>query len=379
MIRQYFHISWSNCIVVNLFGLALLLLLFKAQASTFNPSIFWMASNFSKNENKTLFVRSESIVYFICDNTHLFLKRTTGFKTDNDLYDNLWLVDKADYEQCKVDASKPTSWPLKTCRKPLHFSSHREVFREYGTGKPVYLPGHIYYYISTANGSESSLNSLEGGHCRSHNMRLAVYICKTYGPECINEKTETTTHPVITTYPEPTTYSETSNYTETTNHTETGNYSEATTYPVVKTYPTTVPTTHSHSIKQPFELVWNVRYNESQNLYIYKESDFPIVAFCEANSVITRLGDEGEVVNSWPCQSGVHHLVILKPKYNNGDVYVFEAFPEQGSVQVLKSILTVNIASEGNLEYLVSDAIPSTGKPAFAFLISVYLLTASAW
>ncbi|WP_448216516.1 hypothetical protein [Endozoicomonas sp. 2B-B] len=369
MIRLSFPVSWRKCILVTLFGLAIVPHLVKAQSETFRPSIIWSVDGFSKNVNKTLSIRLGSIQYFVCDNRFTYATPRWSSKNRDDMYVNLWKVDKADYEQCKVNKTKSTSKLLIQCNDPSGLRAYTAEFKELVSykDKPVYKEDHFYYFISTANGTKSSLDSLEGGYCRSHNMRLAVYICDPYSPECSYKKPETTASP------EPTTYFKTSNYTETANYTETGNYSEVT------TYTTTVPTTHSHSIKQPFELVWNVRYNESQNLYIYKESDFPIVAFCEANSVITRLGDEGEVVNSWPCQSGVHHLVILKPKYNNGDVYVFEAFPEQGSVQVLKSTLTVNIASEGNLEYLVSDAIPSTGKPAFAFLISLYLLTASAW
>lgn len=42
-------------------------------------------------------------------------------------------------------------------------------------------PKVVYLYIATSDGSIESLNSTEGGHCKTHHMKLHIYICRDNG------------------------------------------------------------------------------------------------------------------------------------------------------------------------------------------------------
>lgn len=131
-------------------------------------------------------MRLGSIQFFVCDNINTYATPRWSAKNRDNMYVNLWQVDKAEYEQCKVNITKSTSRLLIKCNDPAGLKAYTAEFKELVSYKemPAYEEDHFYYFISTADGTKSSLDNLEGGYCRSHNMRLAVYICDPYSPEC---------------------------------------------------------------------------------------------------------------------------------------------------------------------------------------------------
>ncbi|WP_422442277.1 hypothetical protein [Endozoicomonas sp. ALB060] len=249
--------------------------------------------------------------------------------------------------------------------------------------------------ISTSNGLESSINSREGGNCLRHNMRIRIHVCKSFAdpdPNCggpydpksnicpatnpvadpVADPGRVTTLAPLTT-PVPTTISET--YDDTVADTTT--VTQATTAGAAES----TSAGYHHPPARSIELVWLIGYNQTQTEHISDAANHPLVALCEApNSKVRLLNDKGTIVDSWLCQYAGERLVILKPEYQNGDVYQFEALAEYGSVRPWKSTLTVNVGNAGNFrQRLISEANSLYHLPGFAFLVSMYLIAARAF
>ncbi|WP_448218180.1 hypothetical protein [Endozoicomonas sp. 2B-B] len=103
-----------------------------------------------------------------------------------------------------------------------------------------------------------------------------------------------------------------------------------------------------------------------------------MVALCkEPNTKISLLNDKGNIVDSWLCQKVGERLTILKPEYQNGDVYRFEASPEYSPARLWKSKLSINVGSF-KYEY-ISKASSLYDLPALTLLMSMYFIGLGAF
>ena len=67
-----------------------------------------------------------------------------------ELYENLWMVEKQAYDACAIDASKYQKWLLLRCDTPLQLRYFTIVFQRFSAVGPDGLefePGKDYYFI----------------------------------------------------------------------------------------------------------------------------------------------------------------------------------------------------------------------------------------
>ncbi|WP_257281309.1 hypothetical protein [Endozoicomonas sp. ISHI1] len=358
-------------------------------------SIFWDWPLFSHEVNTTLYVRLGSQINIICPNFDIVTKKRVYYRQAHTMYDNAWLVyNKTSYDDCRVDNKYDPDARIFLCKDPLNLIRLKLPFYppEYSQepGDEAFEGGKDYYLISTSDGSESSINRREGGHCLTHNMRIRIHICKESGdpdPSCLGPfdpesnicpATDpvadlyhaTTLAPVTT--PVPVNISKIYNETDS----DTATVTKTVTKTVIAKATEAVPTGYNYSLARPIELVWEIGYNQTRTEHISEAAHHPVVALCEeSNSKVSLLNDKGVIVDSWLCQHAGERLVILKPEYRNSDVYLFEALPEYGSVRLWKSTLTVNVGSIR--QRLINQANSLYNPPGFALLVAMYLVAAS--
>lgn len=72
-----------------------------------------------------------------------------GSKSKEELYENLWMVDKPANDACTVDTSKVGHKLLLKCSRPLQLQYLRIVFSRFSAevNGLVFLPGKDYYFI----------------------------------------------------------------------------------------------------------------------------------------------------------------------------------------------------------------------------------------
>lgn len=143
------------------------------------PSIQWSFQNPRFQEGSIrLNVLSYSKVNIICPSKYVALKKTDSDPTENELYENIWMVDSLSYHSCNVNTSIASNKKLLNCDQPSKLQWTKLLFLPLTpSGDAGYNPGETYYYISTSNGGKSSLDQTSGGHCKTNNMKLEVYIC----------------------------------------------------------------------------------------------------------------------------------------------------------------------------------------------------------
>lgn len=102
-----------------------------------------------------------------------------GSISKEELYENLWMVDKPAYDACTVDTSKVGHKLLLRCSRPLQLQYLSIAFRRFSAevNGLVFLPGKDYYFIATSTGRERSLDKTSGGRCLTHNMRIKIHVC----------------------------------------------------------------------------------------------------------------------------------------------------------------------------------------------------------
>ncbi|XP_031562702.1 uncharacterized protein LOC116298402 isoform X2 [Actinia tenebrosa] len=50
---------------------------------------------------------------------------------------------------------------------------------------PEFHKGKTYYFIDTSSGTENTVNNRNGGRCKTHNMRMKIYVCTNFSdPKC---------------------------------------------------------------------------------------------------------------------------------------------------------------------------------------------------
>lgn len=144
------------------------------------PSIQWSFQNPRFQEGSIrLNVSSYSKVNIICPTKYVALKETDSDPTENQLYENVWMVDSSSYRSCNINTSIASNKKLLNCDQPSKLHWTKLLFLPLTpSGDAGYNPGETYYYISTSDGGKSSLDQTSGGHCKTNNMKLEVYICR---------------------------------------------------------------------------------------------------------------------------------------------------------------------------------------------------------
>ncbi|KXJ27083.1 Ephrin-B1 [Exaiptasia diaphana] len=145
--------------------------------STIYRSIIWSPENPVFKETKLRCVLPRSMQYFLCPSLSLIVTDREQQPKKENLYENIWLVDQHSYKTCKVGN---TSKLLKKCSTPLTLSRFDILFLDMHplSGGLEFKFGKSYYIIATSNGTQKSLENKEGGHCRSHSMKMQFYVCK---------------------------------------------------------------------------------------------------------------------------------------------------------------------------------------------------------
>ncbi|WP_257288680.1 MULTISPECIES: hypothetical protein, partial [unclassified Endozoicomonas] len=108
------------------------------------------------------------------------------------MYENVWLTDNETYyENCEIGDDPQDKFTSRyVCGKPTRLVFLSILFLEHAAGKDdvTFKEGKHYYFLSTSTGESSTVRNRKDGHCRTHNMRLKVYICKKFNetdPGCI--------------------------------------------------------------------------------------------------------------------------------------------------------------------------------------------------
>ncbi len=372
-----------------LFGFVLLLQLSPVcYGRVHYESIFWEPDLFSHEVNTTLYMTPNSEIKIICPSLKLVVRKRFKDRQYYATFENLWIShNKTSYDNCRIDKKYEPNAGLYRCDNP-GIVDHMSLTFPKRLNKIIPEGGKDYYLISTSDGSETSIERSEGGNCLTHNMRIRVHFCKLPGdpdPNCrgpfdpksnicpatgpchgTTDVPEAT--PVPVPVPVPATVSETYDYIDA----DAEVFSETV---IVRT-----SGGYDYSLPRPIELVWSIGHNQTQTKHISEADNHPLVVLCEApNSKVSLLNEKGTIVDSWLCQHAGERLVILKPEYRNGDVYLFEALPDNASPRQWKSTLTVNIGSVASVRQgLISKANSINNLPGFALLVSMYLMAASA-
>ncbi len=384
-----------------LFGFILLFCLFQTcNARDVYTSALWVEDLYSHAENKTIAVRINSRIGFICPNIATVARQRGFDRQSSEMNENLWLVqNETFYENCEIPTNTSSLAYHFVCNDATRLFFVDLLFLEFAAGQNdmTFEAGKYYYVLSTSDGTIGSLNNRKGGHCLTHNMRVKIYVCKKRSdphPLCKNIDPKLNIIPPS----DPSTPSPfmfglinpgvpnvpaiiTDTYSNTNTETVTTKATAAVTTKATETFTRkateAVSTIHNDPPNEPVELIWEIRYNQTQTTTISKEEYYPVVALCnEPNAKISLLNNKGRIVDSWLCQKVDERMTILKPEYRNDDVYLFVASPEYSPGRIWKSSLFVNVHSIKHR--YISNVNSLYSPPALALLISLYLFIANA-
>ncbi|KAJ7393832.1 Ephrin-B2a [Desmophyllum pertusum] len=156
--------------------------------SVLYPSIQWTPHNPIFAANRTQCVLPMSKLIFVCPNTATIVTRLNDTSGLDPHYENLWLVSRRNYERCEVNKSSDRK--LIPCDMPFTLKYYTAIFKRYSASNdPVFKPGQDYYFIATSDGSQSSINSISGGHCKAYNMKLKFHVCTSNeDPRCQSDE-----------------------------------------------------------------------------------------------------------------------------------------------------------------------------------------------
>jgi len=126
-----------------------------------------------------------------------------------ELYENLWIVDKQAYDTCAVNTSNYGNRILMKCDTPLKLQYFSIIFQRFSAVGPDGLefePGKEYFFIATSNGQKTSLDQTSGGRCATHNMRIKFYVCNDKNDPKCQDSPVSTVQPTqtVTVCPSPT-------------------------------------------------------------------------------------------------------------------------------------------------------------------------------
>lgn len=120
---------------------------------------------FSFQKNLTMKVPAHSKMKIVCPNPASVLQETESSIPLEQMYSNLWIVTKQEFDICKINASDQSfsneKRLLMSCDKPLQLKYYEMVFRAYTVpGSIAYEPGNSYYFIGKTVDHLSSLKEL---------------------------------------------------------------------------------------------------------------------------------------------------------------------------------------------------------------------------
>ncbi|XP_031552082.1 ephrin-B2-like [Actinia tenebrosa] len=147
----------------------------------------------------------------ICPNNVLNPIKLQQSPAKDQLYENFWIVDKQSFDSCEVNTSIPTNRLLYECNEPLKLKYYLLVFLDVSPSvhSLEFDRGKDYYFISTSDGTKSTLKSTKHGHCKTDRMKMVLHVClNEQDPLCIEQPVTTpkpTTYPTTTTKPTTTT------------------------------------------------------------------------------------------------------------------------------------------------------------------------------
>lgn len=91
----------------------------------------------------------------------------------------IYSVSKDDFDMCRVAGRQ--SKKMATCGKNIKEPPFTFSIRSFSpTGGMEFKAGHSYYFISTS--TPGNVDSLVGGYCSSHNMKLVLNVAQTVRP-----------------------------------------------------------------------------------------------------------------------------------------------------------------------------------------------------
>lgn len=161
--------------------------IYLATSSPILSSLYWSPLNPIFKTNATKNVLLGSRIYIVCPHTVLVPADVSKPLHVEDMFENVWIVDKEGYNSCTVNTTNPRHKHWLNCNATSTLRHRNIIFDNWGSVDQGYIfdPGQEYYVIATSNGSMSSLNNLAGGRCSTHNMKMVFYVCRDkQDPKC---------------------------------------------------------------------------------------------------------------------------------------------------------------------------------------------------
>ena len=99
--------------------------------------------------NFTLAVLPASKLTIVCPNKATILTSVQNSIPEEELYENIWLVDKGSYDSCTVNTNGKKKEPLGKCNKPLGLIYFPLVFQPVSSTNEglEFTPGGDYFFI----------------------------------------------------------------------------------------------------------------------------------------------------------------------------------------------------------------------------------------
>ena len=87
----------------------------------------------------------------ICPNPEILLAEQDSTIREQELYENMWIVEKHEFDTCKVNTSISPSFTINRnllrCDTPYELKYYEMVFRTYSIGNLEFMLGKKYYFI----------------------------------------------------------------------------------------------------------------------------------------------------------------------------------------------------------------------------------------
>ena len=139
---------------------------------------------------------------FMCPHLSIWAGKSDVSPHRTMMYENILLVDEESYKSCSIKNGSRVKRLLTCDNDPMgrqvKYTNEKFASTQAHPDKQCYEQGNHYYFMSTSDGSMESLNNTEGGHCKTHHMKLHIYVCSKTEPcefempECPKKKEENT-------------------------------------------------------------------------------------------------------------------------------------------------------------------------------------------
>ena len=113
---------------------------------------YFLTSLHRFKNNVEINVLQHSKLNIVCPNPASVLDEQQGSIPQERMYENMWIVNKHEYDTCTVNTSVSSfsaSNKLLSCNSPLQLKYYPMVFRSYSAvlGGIEFVPGTKYYFI----------------------------------------------------------------------------------------------------------------------------------------------------------------------------------------------------------------------------------------